>query len=110
MLLHHIGETQAQGSKCQEKPGISWAASQQTSSWPVQIQVFGSSGARTIKDMLAEAETPRKRALSARTGGGSDFSQGGGGSEAGCTLQPMRTAFQASSHNCSGKTSLKHGV
>ena len=69
----------------------------------MQIQVFGSSGARTIKDMLAEAETPRKRALSARTGGGSDFSQGGGGSEAGCrlhTLRPMRTALEPFLHDC----------
>lgn len=48
------------------------------------MQVFGNSGARTIKDLLADAETPRKRSLSARTGGGGDFSHGGSEAGDGC--------------------------
>ena len=35
------------------------------------MQVFGHTGTRTLKELLAEAETPTKRGLSARTGGAS---------------------------------------
>ncbi len=35
----------------------------------VLAQVFGTTGVRTLKELLAEAETPTKRSLSARTGG-----------------------------------------
>lgn len=35
----------------------------------ILLQVFGHTGTRTLKELLAEAETPTKRGLSARTGG-----------------------------------------